>query len=65
MAIRSYITKIKNMLTASSSSGYYNNTIFTRDRFDLATGELIPEHNLTDYLLILTVISFLFVKSIK
>jgi Alpha/beta hydrolase of unknown function (DUF900) len=31
-------------------SDYYNNyTISTRDHFDLATGELIPEHNSTDY----------------
>lgn len=35
---------------ALSSSDYYNNTISTRGHFGLATGELIPEHNSTDYL---------------
>ena len=34
----------------STSSYYYNNTISTRGHFDyLKTGELVPEHNSTDY----------------
>jgi esterase/lipase superfamily enzyme len=39
------------MISAWSSSHYYKNfTISTRGHFDLATGELIPEHNSTAYL---------------
>jgi hypothetical protein len=45
----------QNMTRASTwlSSGYnynYNNTISTRGHFDPTTGELISEHNQTDYL---------------
>ena len=37
--------------SAWSSSDYYNNNaISTRGHFDLVTGKLTPEHNLTDYL---------------
>ena len=47
-----YVTgQILNTTKTSASSDYYNNnTISTRGHFDyLATGELIPEHNSTDY----------------
>jgi hypothetical protein len=47
-----YVTgQILNTTKTSASSDYYNNnTISTREHFDyLATGELIPEHNSTDY----------------
>jgi hypothetical protein len=47
-----YVTgQILNTTKTSASFDHYdNNTISTRGHFDyLATGELIPEHNSTDY----------------